>query len=143
MQRGERTSASLPRTVPAAAREERDRNASPDDLWARLRAADDRMAHLHEQLMRERAARAEDQASVRLASIGEANRRMDTFLAVAGHELCTPLTSATIIIQHMRHRFAEQVAQQAASPEAVAAGQEAGYRQSPRMQLASLDRPPA
>ena len=55
---------------------------------------------------RDRLLREREQARAGEAALREANRRMDTFLGIAGHEMRTPLTTIKGTIQVVRRRLA-------------------------------------
>ncbi len=61
-------------------------------------------------LQRERLLREREEAQASALALREANRRMDEFLAIATHELKTPVTSSSIAVQFAVERMADVVA---------------------------------
>jgi signal transduction histidine kinase/PAS domain-containing protein len=66
----------------------------------------------HERLLRERA-----EAQANELALREAQAQMDTFLAIAGHELKTPLTSIKLNLQLTRRRLEKLVRKDSGMPE--------------------------
>jgi signal transduction histidine kinase len=83
------------------------RTEAPSD--AALIQAISRLAALV--IERERLQQEREEARSHALALGEANRRMDTFLGIAGHEMRTPLTSITGHIELAKHRLVRVRAQ--------------------------------
>jgi signal transduction histidine kinase len=61
-------------------------------------------------LQRERLLREREEAQANALALTEANRRMDEFLAIATHELKTPVTSSSIAVEFAADRMADVAA---------------------------------